>query len=434
MSLTTIYDNPRTTTNNYVELAKRAHVSENKAKHFLKKQAVNQIDKIRNKPDEKFFAPTGDRYGTYEVDTIYLRDEAGANDHHGAILICLEANTRYAYGRPLTMKADAKKRGVSAEKTTKAFKSILEENHNDQKKGIPPILFVRCDNGPELKEQFTQLLNDRNIPVKKIEARTHERMARLDRFVLSLRWLIKNHFVQNNTHRWIDVLQDLITNYNTRKHRILKKSPSEMTHDDVKIVRKNDLLKARAVRELTDKSEIKEGSQVRLYNKRRKEHASDRFLKAHIPVWSDEVYNVEKRAGPNSFTIDTNGKEAKVWPIHSLQLVPKNTKEIKKKGVKVDKKIVRQQRALYQEIDGEELEANLKAPAREKRADRIDYKKLSEGEGRELKTNTRPKEIELTAEQSEPVEKTKKIPKEKNVEPVELRRSTRERKAPKRYE
>ena len=71
MSLTTIYDNPRTTTNNYVELAKRAHVSENKAKHFLKKQAVNQIDKIRNKPDEKFFAPTGDRYGTYEVDTIY---------------------------------------------------------------------------------------------------------------------------------------------------------------------------------------------------------------------------------------------------------------------------------------------------------------------------------------------------------------------------
>ena len=96
---------------------------------------------------------------------------------------------------------------------------------------------------------------------------------------------------------------------------------------------------------------------------------------------------------------------------------------------------MKQQRALYQEIDGEELEANLKAPAREKRADRIDYKKLSEGEGRELKTN-----VELTgitAEQSEPrttVVKTKKIPKEKNVEAVELRRSTRERKAPKRYE
>ncbi len=105
--------------------------------------------------------------------------------------------------------------------------------------------------------------------------------------------------------------------------------------------------------------------------------------------------------------------------------------------MKVDKKFVRQQRALYQELNGDEIEANLKAPAREKRADRIDYKKLSEGEGRELKTNTKPKEVELTAEQSEPrttVEKTKKIPKEKNVEPLELRRSTRERKAPKRYE
>ena len=47
-----VYDNPRTTTNNHVELARRAKVSENQAKHFLKKQAVNQIDKIKKKPDE----------------------------------------------------------------------------------------------------------------------------------------------------------------------------------------------------------------------------------------------------------------------------------------------------------------------------------------------------------------------------------------------
>jgi hypothetical protein len=208
-----------------------------------------------------------------------------------------------------------------------------------------------------------------------------------------------------------------------------------MTHDDVKIVRKNDLLKARAVRELTDNSGIKEGSQVRLYNKRRKEHASDRFLKAHIPIWSDEVYNVERRAGVNSFTIDTDGKEMPSWPLHALQLVPKNTTEIKKKGVKVDKKIVKQQRALYQEIDGVELEANLKAPAREKRADRIDYKKLAQGEGRHLKTE----EVELTAEQSEPRTVLKKKPEEEHVETIEprtsaVRRSTRERKAPIRYQ
>ncbi len=69
----------------------------------------------------------------------------------------------------------------------------------------------------------------------------------------------------------------MLTNYNTSIE--LWRSPLLKWHDDVKIVRKNDLLKARAVRELTDKSGIKEGSQVRLYNKQRKEHASDRFLK-----------------------------------------------------------------------------------------------------------------------------------------------------------
>jgi len=96
---------------------------------------------------------------------------------------------------------------------------------------------------------------------------------------------------------------------------------------------------------------------------------------------------------------------------------------------------VKQQRALYQEIDGEELAANLKAPAREKRADRIDYKKLAQGEGRHLKTE----EVELTAEQSEPRTVSKKKPEEEHVETIEprtsaVRRSTRERKAPIRYQ
>ncbi len=103
---------------------------------------------------------------------------------------------------------------------------------------------------------------------------------------------------------------------------------------------------------------------------------------------------------------------------------------ISKKGVKVDKKVVKQQRALYQEFDGEELEANLKAPAREKRGDRIDYKKLAEGVGRHIKTNTKPEEVELTAEQSAPrtVSKKKEIPKEQPAEPrtSAVRRSTRE--------
>ena len=81
----------------------------------------------------------------------------------------------------------------------------------------------------------------------------------------------------------------------------------------------------------------------------------------------------------------------------------------------------------------------MKAPAREKRADRIDYKKLSEGKGRHLKTNTTPEEVELTAEQSEPRTVLKKKPEEEHVETIEprtsaVRRSTRERKAPIRYQ
>ncbi len=65
-------------------------------------------------------------------------------------------------------------------------------------------------------------------------------------------------------------------------------------------------------------------------------------------------------------------------------------------------------------MDGEELEANLKAPAREKRADRINYKKLAQGERREIKTE------ELVPEPRITVEKTKK---QKNMEVYKRKKS-----------
>jgi len=107
-----VYGNPATTTNSAHELARRAGVTVAEAKRFLKIQASAQVDRQRTKPPDTAYAPTGGEWGTYEVDTVYFRDEAGANNHHGAILVSIEANTRYAYARPMVMKADAKNRGI----------------------------------------------------------------------------------------------------------------------------------------------------------------------------------------------------------------------------------------------------------------------------------------------------------------------------------
>ena len=94
-----VYDDPATSTKDPKLLAERAGVSVAAARGFLTRQASAQIDRAYTKPPAEAFAPTGDAYGTYLVDTVYFRDEAGANDHHGAILIAIEANTRYAYAR-----------------------------------------------------------------------------------------------------------------------------------------------------------------------------------------------------------------------------------------------------------------------------------------------------------------------------------------------
>ena len=126
-----------------------------------------------------------------------------------------------------------------------------------------------------------------------------------------------------------------------------------MTKDDAERVRAADLTRAVAVRARTDAGPITTGGQVRLLNRRRKEY--DWHPKAHEPVWSSEVFTVGARAGPNSYTIDTDGKEMPTWPVHSLQAVPSDTTTATDvRGPKVNRKVVAAQRAEYRNIDGEE--------------------------------------------------------------------------------
>ena len=116
------------------------------------------------------FAPSGDVYGTWLGDTIYLRDLAGVNSHRGAIFTIIEINSRYAYCRAIVMKADARERGVSSAKVAAAMRSILEQNAADVAQGkVAPILAMRTDGGPGHSGEFRALLKSHNIPLRRAE-------------------------------------------------------------------------------------------------------------------------------------------------------------------------------------------------------------------------------------------------------------------------
>ena len=374
-TLLEVYKDPKQTSRNPVTLAKRAGVTTAEARAFLRDREEAQVRR-RKARKPAIFAPTGDERGVWLGDTIYLKDYESVNKGRGAIFTILETNSRFVYARALTAPTSAQ--------TAAALEDILIENSEEKK--VAPILKLRTDGGPEFAGAFSTALEKRGIQHEKTGAGTHERLARLDRFHGTLRRMIGEMFAVRGSHVWVDALQELIHNYNSRPNRGLvaagrKLAPVDIGPKEETLLRADDLARAKEVREEVDESGIKPGTRVRLLYSRTKAGSKDKFAKSHENLWTTEIYSVAERAGPNSFIVDVGPGEVPVWPLHSLQVVDKALRSAAPEGPRVDKAVVRAQRLESRNISDAEVKEALAAPARERRdrAPRVDYKKLAAG-------------------------------------------------------
>ena len=370
-SIKAVFDNPRTSTRSPALLAKRAGVTPKAAADFLRDQASAQIRRRAVKPPESSFAPTGGRRGEWLADIIYLRDYAGVNRRRECILTLLGANSRFVYARALTK--------ATAAKAAEALTDILQQNAEEARGGVvAPIEAIRSDGGGEFGAEFAALLRSRGIKHEKGQPGTHARLGRLDRYHASLRRQIGEVFAARDSHVWIDVLQDLIENHNTSPSRALDAvargtAPADVGPSEEEVLRHADLQRAAQLRHDVDQMRITPGTKVRLLTSALKR--APRFVKGQEAVWSPDLYEIVERVGTNTFRIVPPPGENTIWPVHSLQIVHKALGQANVAGPKINKAVVRAQRAFAREISPEEQAANLLAPARPRseRAKRVNY-------------------------------------------------------------
>ena len=105
------------------------------------------------------------------------------------------------------------------------------------------------------------------IPHEKVEAETHTRLARIDRFHRTLRMMIGELFSVRGSHVWYDKLPELIANFNGRPSRALGgMSPDEIGPEEEQIIREMDLERAQKVRAIVNDSGVGPGTRVVLQN------------------------------------------------------------------------------------------------------------------------------------------------------------------------
>lgn len=224
---------------------------------------------------------------TLQADLIELPPDRGMK----FCLTVVDTFSKVAYVRPLKTKT-----GVE---TTQAMKSVLDSINR-------PVKNLQVDMGKEFYNgEMTRLLD--KYKVNRYSTFSSKKAAIVERFNRTLKKKIYQQFSLNGNYKWVDIIDDLVDEYNRTKHRTIKMAPY-----DVDSVNEQHLLNTVYNYErnisFRDRAKFKVGDYVRLSKYK---HI---FEKDYLPAWTTEVLRIKKVHYTDPITyslVDWEGKEIK---------------------------------------------------------------------------------------------------------------------------
>lgn len=201
----------------------------------------------------------------WQLDLVDMQSLSKDNKGYKHLLTCIDTFSRYAWVEPLKNK--------TGPMVTEAFKHIIDGGRKPEK--------VLTDMGKEfLNHHFKSLLKEHNIHF--IESVSDKKASMVERFNRTLKEKMWRYFTHKNTHNYIDILPELVNNYNNSQHRILKMAP-------IKVSKRNERSLWKRLYEQNSEGRqpiLKIGDTVRLSS------AKSIFAKGYWGNWTDEEFEI----------------------------------------------------------------------------------------------------------------------------------------------
>lgn len=203
------YHNPRHGLISASKLALKLKSNKEKVHEALKNQEEYQINKSY-KYNPKDNIPIMSNPRSYQADLMFFDKLSKKNNGYTCLLTIINTTTRKAYVYPLKTK---EKKEVAT-----AFEKFLQEIHGK-------IAILTTDNGTEFKNDImNKICEKNNIRRYYGDPDDHRITGRVERFNRTLRTLIDRYMESHQTTKYIDVLPDLVANYN--------ETPNASLHND----------------------------------------------------------------------------------------------------------------------------------------------------------------------------------------------------------
>lgn len=219
------------------------------------------------------------------TDLMVVQDIAHHNDGYLYILVVVDVLSRYVWARPLRRKTQRE--------VINAFKDIFSEGRIPKK--------IQTDQGGEFTgNTVTKFFH--NHGVHPFIVSSDMKAALAERFHRTLRMLMKRYFDSHHTLRWVDVLQDLIYNYNHKVHSTIKMAPADVNDEESEKKAYQALLDYDAKKKIRKgKPKYKVGDIVRI------SRVKGAFEKEDTNNFTEELFEVVKVKMTRPFTYILKG-------------------------------------------------------------------------------------------------------------------------------
>ena len=293
----------------FVKKDKKHKLSVKDIREWLSKQEGYSLQRHINRKFKRLKVVVSGIDNQWDLDTAVLINLVKENDGYNYFVLVIDIFSRYIWTRPL-------KRKLGKEMAEK-LASIFEEGRTPDT--------MRVDKGGEyVNKNVKMLLKENNVKLVVTENEVKANFA--ERAIKTLKTKLTRYMTENNTHRWVDRLEDITKSYNDTFHNSIGMRPNDVNENNqaelwLKLypnVPKKDKIKIK--KEPKDKKmknklktkmvfKFKVGDNVRITNTRRtfqkeyderwtREYFSiiDRNLKENIPVyklkdWGNEEIN-----------------------------------------------------------------------------------------------------------------------------------------------
>ena len=254
---------------------KKPVISKKQIKEWLQGQDSYTLNRdIKLKHSRPSFITQGLDY-LWDIDLADVSNLAKYNDGVKFLLICIDTFSRYLWVRPIVNKTN--------QSVQEAMSSIFSTEDRRPEK-------MRSDQGLEFVGRNTQKFL-KNNGIIHFTTVSDTKACFAERVIRSLKRLMYRYFQANQTYRYLDVLQDLIHNYNNRPHSSLPDNmcPSDINQSNEALVWKRMYVDGQSKGNKSVKYKYKIGDYVRL------SHTKKVFQKDYQEKWTPELFEVSHR-------------------------------------------------------------------------------------------------------------------------------------------